>query len=326
MLNTLKRVGLDGFLLSLIGAVLLAIVWPELGRSGGLIELQNFANYGVAIVFLLYGLTLSSQKIREGVFNWRLHVVVQLATFLLFPLLVLACLRALGARVPPEMALGFFYLAALPSTVSSSVAMTSIAKGNVPGAIFNASLSSLLGVFITPLWVNAYLNSQGVGFALGPVVLKIVLLVLTPIMVGQLLRPWLVSWLNRHAALTKLMDRVTILAIVLNSFSDSVAEGVWSGHSTAALAGMAAASLSLFLLVSLLMWSGCRALGFNREDNIAGVFCGSKKSLAAGVPMAKVMFGANPAIGLIIAPIMLYHFLQLVIVSVVARRLGAQAS
>ncbi|MBI3146080.1 MAG: bile acid:sodium symporter [Pseudogulbenkiania sp.] len=324
MLSILKRVGLDGFLLSLIGAVLLAIVWPELGRSGGLIGLQNFANYGVAIVFLLYGLTLSPQKIREGLFNWRLHVVVQLATFLLFPLLVLACLRALGARVPPEMALGFFYLAALPSTVSSSVAMTSIAKGNVPGAIFNASLSSLLGVFITPLWVNGYLHSQGVSFPLGPVVLKIVLLVLVPIVVGQLLRPWMVSWLSRHAALTKLMDRATILAIVLNSFSDSVAEGVWRSHSTAALVGMAVASLSLFVLVSLLMWSGCRALGFNREDNIAGVFCGSKKSLAAGVPMAKVMFGANPAIGLIIAPIMLYHFLQLVIVSVVARRLGAQ--
>ncbi|WP_232219831.1 bile acid:sodium symporter family protein [Pseudogulbenkiania sp. MAI-1] len=322
----MKRIGLDGFLLSLIGAVLLAIVWPELGRSGGLIQLQHFANYGVAIVFLLYGLTLSPQKIREGVFNWRLHVVVQLATFLLFPLLVLGCLWALGARVPAEMALGFFYLAALPSTVSSSVAMTSIAKGNVPGAIFNASLSSLLGVFVTPLWVNTYLNSQGVGFPLGPVVLKIVLLVLAPIVVGQLLRPWLVSWLNRHAVLTKLMDRTTILAIVLNSFSDSVAEGVWSSHSTAALAGMAAASLVLFVLVSLLMWAGCRALGFNREDNIAGVFCGSKKSLAAGVPMAKVMFGANPAIGLIIAPIMLYHFLQLVIVSVVARRLGARVS
>ncbi|HJU49452.1 MAG TPA: bile acid:sodium symporter, partial [Pseudogulbenkiania sp.] len=141
--------GLDGFLLSLIGAVLLAIAWPELGRSGGLIQLQNFANYGVAVVFLLYGLTLSPQKIREGLFNWRLHVVVQLATFLLFPLLVLGCLRLFGQQVPTEMALGFFYLAALPSTVSSSVAMTSIAKGNVPGAIFNASLSSLLGVFIT---------------------------------------------------------------------------------------------------------------------------------------------------------------------------------
>ena len=326
MLNTLKRVGLDGFLLSLIGAVLLAIAWPELGRSGGLIQLQNFANYGVAVVFLLYGLTLSPQKIREGLFNWRLHVVVQMATFLLFPLLVLGCLRAFGQQVPTEMALGFFYLAALPSTVSSSVAMTSIAKGNVPGAIFNASLSSLLGVFITPLWINAYLHSQGVGFPLGPVVLKIVLLVLVPIVVGQLLRPWLLSWLSRHAALTKLMDRATILAIVLNSFSDSVAEGVWSSHSTASLVGMAVASLALFVLVSLLMWSGCRALGFNREDNIAGVFCGSKKSLAAGVPMAKLMFGANPAIGLIIAPIMLYHFLQLVIVSVVARRLGAQVS
>ncbi|TCP12644.1 sodium/bile acid cotransporter 7 [Crenobacter luteus] len=320
----LKKLGLDGFMLALIGAVALSAVWPELGRSGGLVKIEYFTGYGVAVVFLLYGLTLSPQKLREGLFNWRLHATVQLSTFLLFPLLGLALVSALGGVLVPALALGFFFLAALPSTVSSSVAMTSIAKGNVPGAIFNASLSSLIGVFLTPLWVNAYLKASGVAFDLWPVILKVVMLVLLPIALGQLLRPLLIKWLTRHAALTRLLDRATILAIVLNSFSDSVAEGVWAEHGASTIALIAGLSVGLFVLVYVLMQWACRRLGFDRGDTIACTFCGSKKSLAAGVPMAKVMFGANPALGLIIAPIMLYHFLQLVMVSYLARRLGEQ--
>ncbi|KZE32970.1 bile acid:sodium symporter [Crenobacter luteus] len=311
-------------MLALIGAVALSAVWPELGRSGGLLRIEVFTGYGVAVVFLLYGLTLSPQKLREGLFNWRLHATVQLSTFLLFPLLGLALVSALGGVLVPALALGFFFLAALPSTVSSSVAMTSIAKGNVPGAIFNASLSSLIGVFLTPLWVNAYLKASGVAFDLWPVILKVVMLVLLPIALGQLLRPLLLKWLTRHAALTRLLDRATILAIVLNSFSDSVAEGVWAEHGASTIALIAGLSVGLFALVYVLMQWACRRLGFDRGDTIACTFCGSKKSLAAGVPMAKVMFGANPALGLIIAPIMLYHFLQLVMVSYLARRLGEQ--
>ncbi|WP_205694398.1 bile acid:sodium symporter family protein [Crenobacter cavernae] len=326
----LKKLGLDGFMLALIGAMVLSVVWPQLGRTGGLVRIEYFTGYGVAVVFLLYGLTLSPQKLREGLFNWRLHLTVQLSTFLLFPLLGLALVAALGNALVPALALGFFYLAALPSTVSSSVAMTSIAKGNVPGAIFNASLSSLIGVFLTPLWVNMYLKASDVAFELWPVILKVVLLVLLPIVLGQLLRPVLLKWLVRYAALTKLLDRATILAIVLNSFSDSVAEGVWARHGASTIALIAGVSIGLFLLVYALMQWTCRRLGFNREDMIACTFCGSKKSLAAGVPMAKVMFGANPALGpalgLIIAPIMLYHFLQLVMVSYLARKLGEEAA
>lgn len=326
----LKKLGLDGFMLALIGAVALSAVWPELGRTGGLARIEYVTGYGVAVVFLLYGLALSPQKLREGLFNWRLHATVQLSTFLLFPLLGLALVSALGGALVPALALGFFFLAALPSTVSSSVAMTSIARGNVPGAIFNASLSSLIGVFLTPLWVNAYLKASGVAFDLWPVILKVVLLVLLPIALGQILRPLLIKWLLRHAALTKLLDRATILAIVLNSFSDSVAEGVWAQHGASTIALIAGLSIGLFGLVYALMQWTCRRLGFDRGDTIACTFCGSKKSLAAGVPMAKVMFGVNPALGpalgLIIAPIMLYHLLQLVMVSYLARRLGEQAA
>jgi sodium/bile acid cotransporter 7 len=325
MFSRLKRFGLDGFMIGLLSAVALAWLIPDVLKTGGLIHIDYFTTYGIALVFLLYGLTLSPKKMREGVVNWRLHVVVQAATFLLFPLLGVLLVLAVGSRMDPALALGFLYLCALPSTVSSSVAMTSIARGNVPGAIFNASLSSLIGVFITPLWVNAYLHSQGGGMDLGPVIMKIVLLVLLPIVLGQILRPFVLRWIEAHLAFAKFLDRATILAIVANSFADSVAEGVWAAHGIGTIFLIAAISIGLFWLMFGLMSVICRALGFNRGDRIAAIFCGSKKSLASGVPMAKIMFGANPALGLIIAPIMLFHLLQLIMVSVIARRYADSA-
>lgn len=322
MLDGLKRFGLDGFILGLIGTVVLAWEWPELGRTDGLINLQYFTQYGIALVFLLYGLTLSPKNLRDGVVNWRLHLVAQFTTFLLFPLLVYVALLVAGHRLPPALALGFFFLAALPSTVSSSVAMTSIAKGNVAGAIFNASLSSLIGVFLTPLLVNFYLHTQGASLALGDTIIKIMLLVLLPIVLGQLLRPLLLGLLTRHLRFTRFLDRATILAIVLNSFSDSVAEGVWARHGLRELLTIAVLSVLLFAVMYWLSLLLSQCMKLNREDRIAAVFCGSKKSLAAGAPMAALIFAGDPELGLIIAPLMLYHLLQLIIVSILARRLA----
>jgi sodium/bile acid cotransporter 7 len=198
--------------------------------------------------------------------------------------------------------------------------MTSIARGNVAGAIFNATLSSLLGVVLTPLWVNWYLSSSGASLDLGKVLLKIVLLVLLPIVLGQVLRPWLRGWIERNMKWLKSLDRLIILLIVFNSFSDSVAEGVWEGQGGGFVAQALGGALVLFAFVFLLLRLVCRALGFNREDSIAGVFCGTKKSLATGVPMAKIMFGASPVLGLIIAPTILYHLIQLIAAGIIARR------
>ncbi|NSL56982.1 bile acid:sodium symporter family protein [Uliginosibacterium aquaticum] len=326
MFALLRRFGLDGFILALLASALFAAVWPELGRSGGLLHLDWYASWGVAVVFLLYGLGLSPARMRAGLLNWRLHCVVQGATFILFPLLGLLLDATLGSLFAAPLALGLFYLCALPSTVSSSVTMTSIAHGNVPGAIFNASLSSLIGVFITPLWVNAYLQTQGAGLPLGPVIGKIVLMVVVPIVLGQLLRPLLLRQLERAAPVTRWLDRATIVAIVANSFADSVHEGVWAQQGILTLLAIAAIAVVLFWGVMGLLALLCDRLGFSREDRIAAQFCGSKKSLAAGVPMAGIMFAGNPALGLIIAPIMIFHLLQLVMVSVLARRWGQQHS
>jgi len=323
MRQWIERLGGDPFLVGLLAMVGLAWVAPELGRSGGPVRLDFIATYGVGLVFLLYGLTLPPERLKAGLLNWRLHLVVQLATFVLFPLLIWAGLLAAGEGIDHDLALGLFYLGALPSTISSSVAMTSIARGNVAGAVFNASLSSLIGVVLTPLWVNAYLASGGASLDLGQVLLKIMLLVVVPIALGQALRPWAGGWAARHPGPVKIADRVTILLIVLNSFSDSVAEGVWAGHGVGLVLTVGALSIVLFFAIYALLGLICaRGLGFSIEDTIAARFCGTKKSLAAGVPMAKIMFGASPALGMVILPIIIYHLLQLIAAGILARRLG----
>ncbi len=323
----MKKVLLDPFLLSLIGVVVLAIIWPAPGVTGGFLHIEWVASYGIAVVFFLYGLTLAPEKMRAGLAHWRLHIVVTLATFVLFPVVVLATGPIVQSRVPAEVWIGFFYIAALPSTVSSSVAMTSLAKGNVPGALFNASLSSLIGVFATPALMAWFLASSGTAsIPLGDVILKIVLLVLLPTAAGQLLHRPLSGWISRNASWIKTLDRLVILSIVYNSFCNSIAEGVWSTHDPILLVEIAVGAVALFFVVYGLLLIPCALLHFNREDRIAALFCGSKKSLATGVPLAGIIFATLPpaAVGLIIVPIMLYHFLQLVIVSVIANHFAAQ--
>ena len=327
-LRLLRRLGLDPFLLSLLTAVALGALVPALGRSHGLLHLDLYTNYGVGVVFLLYGLTLSPERLRAGLMNWRLHLVVLTATFVIYPLLVWALGAAAGSAGLMDDALrfGFFFLAASPSTISSSVAMTSIARGNVAGAVFNASLSSMVGVVVTPLWVNFYMAQGGHGLPLGPVVVRIVLMVLVPIAVGQLLHRPLHAWLMRNRLLVTLLDRGTILTIVFNSLSDSMVGGVWQGRGVGMVATVAVTSVVLFLLMFFLLRGVCRLLGFAHEDMVAGVFCGTKKSLAAGVPMARIMFGGTPSLGMVVLPFVVYHFLQLLMASVIARRWARAAA
>lgn len=321
---TLKSLPIDGFLFALIATVVLATLWPSPGVSGGFLHADWVSSYGIAVVFFFYGLTLSPEKMWAGMVHWRLHVTAQIGTFVLFPVVILALSPLVAPHLAAATWLGFFYLAALPSTVSSSVAMTSLAKGNIPAAIFNASLSSIIGVFVTPLLMAWYIHAQGGAMPIGHVLLRIGLLVLLPIVWGQALHRPLLSWTQRHGKRIKLLDRGVILAIVYNSFCDSIAGGIWSSRDIVPLIGVAAGVIALFFLIYFLMKIPCTLLGFNREDRIACLFCASKKSLATGVPLARIIFGATPALGQIIVPLILYHFFQLVIVSVIAGRLARE--
>lgn len=311
----------DWFLTGMVAAVVLAWAFPVPGAAGGWLHPEILTKGGVALIFFLHGLALSFAALKAGTLRWPLHLVVQVCTFGLFPLLGLGLLWMAGGLISPDLRLGFLYLCALPSTVSSSVAMTAAGRGNVPAAVFNATLSSLLGVFLTPLWMGALVKTGGgASLPVGKVIVDLVCWLVLPLVAGQLMRPLLGAWAGRNKSLINKVDRSTILLLVYTSFCDSFVGGIWTGHGLAApLAGFVG-SLTIFILAMAIVNGVCVALGFSSEDRIAAVFCGSKKTLASGVPMAKLMFGAHPALSMILLPIMIYHPLQLLICGVLAGR------
>ncbi|WP_337163543.1 bile acid:sodium symporter family protein [Vibrio fluvialis] len=324
-MNVLAKIKKEWFLVGMVVAILLATVTSEFGRSGGMIHLDQLTGIGIAIVFFLHGLGLSPQAIKAGLTNWRLHVYIQMATFVVYPILWVILGEAFLAYMPAALAFGFCYLLVLPSTISSSVAMTSVGKGNVPGAIFNASLSSILGVFITPLLIQLFMGFEGVQLDLLDSVISISKLLLLPMIVGQLMRPYLVAWVDRHKAVVNKVDKYVILLIVYNAFCDSVVNGIWSEFSMGLLiSSIAICTVILLFMVHLIQW-GARRTKFTLPDEVAAVFCGTKKTLAAGIPMAKVIFGADPSLGMILLPIMLYHPIQIFYCAVLANRYARQS-
>jgi len=314
------KLGLDWFLVGLAAAVGLAWLAPDPGANGGALHPELLNRLGVALIFFVHGLLLSFAALKAGTLRWPLHVVIQACTFLLFPLLGLAGLALVGDGLPPELRLGFFFLCALPSTVSSSVALTAAARGNVPAAVFNATLSSLLGVFLTPLWMGLLLAGSSEPLPVGRVMLDLAQWLVLPLLLGQLARPLLGTWAARHRRRLATVDKLIILVLVYTSFCDSFVQQTWSAHGPLVLLATIAGAAVLFFSVLLLVNGICRAAGFAQPDRVAVVFCGSKKTLASGVPMAQIMFAGNPALSVILLPIMIYHPLQLILCGALASR------
>jgi len=313
------RVGIDWFLLALVAMILFAYLWPEGGVDREPVALGDLATYGVSVIFFFYGLRLSPEQLRSGLSSWRLHLVVQLSTFLLFPLLILPLHPYFEGTKAELLWLGTFYLAALPSTVSSSVVMVSIAGGNIPAAIFNASISSLVGVLLTPLWMGLFLTASTESFDLSSIMGKLVLQVILPVALGILLHKRWGAFAERNRKQLRYFDQVVILLIVYTSFCTSFARNMFRGYSLADIATLGAAMISLFFLVYGLIYAISRLLGFNPADRITALFCGSKKSLVHGTVMSKVLFPNATTVGIILLPIMLYHALQLLAASIIAQ-------
>lgn len=316
----MKRFIPDWFLLGMGAALVLAWLFPAPGAAGGWLHPEISIKAGVALIFLLHGLLLSFATLHAGTMRWPVHLVVQGCTFLFFPLAGLALWPLLTGMLSPELRLGVFFLCALPSTVSSSVALTAAARGNVAVAVFNATLSSVLGVVLTPLWIGVVTATTGETLPMGGVIGDLVRWMILPLAAGQILRPLLGAWARRHKAKVNLVDRLIILLLVYTSFCESVRQGVWSRQAGADLLIVLGVSLALFWLALYVVRWLCRRAGFPAEDEVAAIFCGSKKTLAAGVPMAQLIFGATPVLGLILVPIMIYHQMQLIICSVLAAR------
>ncbi|TNC23960.1 bile acid:sodium symporter family protein [Amycolatopsis alkalitolerans] len=316
----LAKTRIDPFIIGILATVGVACVLPARGQGAGIASVVS--TVGVGALFFLYGARLSTAEAMAGLRHWRLHLAILASTFVLFPALGLVTKLLPSALLSPALVAGVIFLCALPSTVNSSIAFTSIARGNVAAAICAASFSSIIGIVLTPLLVGLLLNTAGSGFSWHAVT-SIVLQLLVPFVAGQVLRPWIGGWITARKKVLGRADRSVILIIVYTAFSEGVAAGIWHQLSWLSLIVLLAVNVALFFAVLGVLKFATRRLGFAREDRIAIIFAGSKKSLASGLPMATVLFPAH-SVGLIVLPLMLFHQAQLMICAVLARRWGAE--
>jgi solute carrier family 10 (sodium/bile acid cotransporter), member 7 len=315
-----RRLRPDWFILALIAVVTAASALPCHGAAARVFG--ALAMIAISALFFLQGARLSREAILAGMTHWRLHLAITSATFALFPLLGIGLIGT--AHLPNLLRTGVLFVAVLPSTVQSSIALTSIARGNVAGAVCAASASNLLGMILTPLMLGVLLHLHGGGIDLAGLS-KILLQLFVPFAIGHALRPWIGGWADRNRAILAVTDRGSILLVVYTAFSAAVIHGIWSQLPLATLAAIVVADGILLGAGLTIMTLACRLAGMPQSDEVAIVFCGSQKSLVAGVPMANVLF-AGPSVGIILVPIMIYHQLQLFVCAWLARRYAASAA
>ncbi|GAA4802493.1 bile acid:sodium symporter family protein [Tomitella cavernea] len=321
-MKLLKRLNIDGFVAAIFGMVILASLLPASGAGA---EVLDWAvKIAIGLLFLLYGARLSPREALEGFTHWRLHLTVLAVTFVLFPLMGLAMRPLAPGILTDDLYMGLLFLCLVPSTVQSSIAFTSIAKGNVAGSIVSASFSNIIGVFLTPALVLWLMETTGSGGLHADAIVEIILQLLVPFIAGQLLRPWLVGFLQRYSAPIKIVDRGSILLVVYAAFSEGMNAHIWSSTSAAQIfivVGLSCAMLAFVLGVTA--FAG-RAMGFSWPDQIVIIFCGSKKSLASGLPMATVLFSGG-TVGLIVLPLMIFHQIQLVVCAMLAPKFAEKS-
>ena len=313
----LRRIGIDTYLLLLAGTVLLATILPVSGDAA--VVVKAISLWAVALLFFLYGAKLDTAAVIAGIANWRLQGLVFLTTYLAFPILGVVLALALAPWLGSTISTGLLFLAVLPSTVNSSIAFTGMAQGNVPAAVCAASVSNLVGVFLTPLLAALLLHTNGGGGINVSAVGSIAMQILLPFALGQALHKWIGAWISRHKPLTLVVDRGAILLIVYSAFSAGMVAGIWQQVDLGTLAVMIVADCVLLAAIMLGVLLVARLTGLSYADRMTLLFCGSTKSLASGVPMASILFVGLP-VSLIILPLMLFHQIQLFVCAIIAQR------
>jgi sodium/bile acid cotransporter 7 len=316
----MRRLRIDPYVVAIVSMVVLASFLPARGQVA--VGLDGLTKVVIAVLFFLHGAKLSREAVVAGLGHWRLHLLVLASTFVLFPLLGFAATFLPAAILPTTLSAGVLFLCCLPSTVQSSIAFTSVAKGNVAAAVVSASASNLFGIFLTPLIAGVLMQAHGGGFSLSAV-WSVVEQLLLPFIAGQIARIWIADWAARSKKLLGLFDRGTILLVVYSAFSEAVIRGIWRQVSIIDLTKLLGVCLVLLAAVLGATVLAARRLKFDTADEIAIVFCGSKKSLASGVPMAGILFPAA-SVGLLILPLMLFHQVQLMACAVIAQRYAAR--
>lgn len=313
---------IDPFVIAITFSIVLAYFFPQLGYQDSPVPLDSIASIGISLIFFFYGLKLSTDDIKSGLSNWRLHVVVQGSTFVLFPLLVVLFYPLAKDTSHELLWLSLLFMAALPSTVSSSVVMVAMAKGNIPASIFNASISGIIGILVTPLWMSPFIKHSNIAYDFTDIYFQLGMEIVFPLLIGLIMRRYWGDFARRNSRGLSLFDKFIILLIIYKSFVSSFEENIFATVSIQDLLLMTVVVVGLFFLVYVITGWISRALMFSRADRITAQFCGTKKSLVHGTVFSEALFGQSSVVGLILLPLMLFHVLQILIISVFATEMA----
>lgn len=316
----LKKLKIDSFVLAILISVVVAYFLPQLGSRESSVNLDLINSLGISLIFFFYGLSLDNAAIANGLKNWKLHVSVQLSTFLLFPLVVLPFYPMFKDTSYELLWLAFLFMAALPSTVSSSVVLVSMAKGNLPAAIFNASISGILGVIFTPLWLLPFAHKTDVAFDFSAIYLQLTTEIVIPLALGLLLRRFLAKLALKYKKELDLFDKSIILLIVYKSFVHSFEDKIFSSINLLSLIVLITVVLLLFFFIYNLTGKISQWLKFNHADQITNQYCGTKKSMVHGAVFSEALFGSSSVVGILLLPLMFYHAFQILIISIFASK------
>ncbi|WP_299781620.1 bile acid:sodium symporter family protein [uncultured Formosa sp.] len=313
---------IDRFIIAIILTIIFAYFFPQWGIKDSSFPISTLSSIGFFLIFFFYGLKLSPQQIKSGLYNWKLHVLVQLSTFLLFPLIILMFYPFVQNAEQHSFWLALLFMAALPSTVSSSVVMVSVAKGNVPAAIFNASISGIIGILITPLWVGLFLEKSGTDFDYGSIYINLIVGIIVPVILGVLLQRFGHALALKYSKQLTLFDKSVILLVIYKSFAESFYNNIFSSIKLLDFLMLFVIVIAIFFTIFYIVGYIATRLKFSTEDKITAQFCGTKKSLVHGTIFYKILFKNTAASSVILLPLMIFHASQIFIISIIASKLA----
>ena len=322
-----KHLKKHAFTLWLLFAVILAVLFPAYGSKGGLLYPQISTNIGVWLIFFLQGIALPTSDLTSGYSPKRLHAFVLSWNYIIFPIVVGVLLLPISLAVPNELRLGFWLLAILPTTVSSAVVFSTVSKGNTSNAIFSTVFSNLLSVLLVPAVAVAYLSVEsGISLSLSPLFSKLFLIIIAPLILGQLVRKWLPKISATIANRTKGFGNWIIIFIVHCAFAQSVSSGFLIQLGLFSIFKVISITILILLFVSQFVWWSSNLFNLSKEQRISAFFCSSQKSLATGLPLTTSILALAPGIvdaASVLIPLMCYHPAQLILAGILSNRWGS---
>jgi len=305
------------FIISIVLAIVVALLVPRVGVF--LNPDGTTTTVAVLLAFLAIGFTLPSEKIAAGISNVKFHLYVELFIFAVVPAYVLLTVPLFGDLFRPEVRVGLYALAVLPTTVTSCVIFTGAACGNSVSAIFNAAFSNVTGVLLSPLLLSLILSGAGAGMSpaeAGHIIAGLGLQMLLPLLVGQVLRRALSGFAAKHGKKVSSASSVFIVVIVFFTFSRAASGAAFATNIARMPLPFAYLAVS-HIILQIGARLGARLFGFPLEDRVAAMYVAPQKTLALGAPLLTIYFASQPELlAIAILPLAFYHPFQLLVASV----------